>query len=399
MRFVDNHFGNPDEEGVTGGGAHVGLGELRFASRDILTIARVNASTFELDWSSQSNRYYRLLSTLDLSQGMPSWDVVVSGILGTPPTNSVQVAAPEIGMRSYYRVEEQPPPSVIPELVEVGNPNNVADFNVTTILGNSGAVPYVYSIGKYEVTNAEYVEFLNGVDPNGLNATFLYNSSMSSSSVGGITFTVGNVDGQKYAVKPGFARKPVVFVSYFDAMRFCNWLHNGVQTGGDTENGAYTLLPPLDPSTGAPSNAGTVVRNAGAKFVVPTEDEWYKAAYHQPQAQGGDTDNYWFYPTGGNSVPNANNPPGTAPAANFDSVVGSVTDVGAYTTTEGFYGTFDMAGNVSEWIETRLSSSSSSHVLRGGSWGFRVNVLRPTGPSSANPEFQDFNIGFRISSP
>ena len=29
----------------------------------------------------------------------------------------------------------------------------------------------------------------------------------------------------------------------------------------------------------------------------PAKSEWYKAAYYQPAAQGGDTDNYWLYPT------------------------------------------------------------------------------------------------------
>ena len=242
------------------------------------------------------------------------------------------------------------------------------------------------------MTNAEYVPFLNAVDPTGGNTLSLYNTSMSSSSHGGITFTAGNADGTKYAVKVGFANKPVVFVSFYDAMRFCNWLHNGAQVGGNTETGAYTLLG----GTATPSNGTTVERTLGAKFVVPTEDEWYKAAYHQPQAQGGDTDNYWLYPTGGNSAPNASTPPGTAPAANYHFAVGSLTEVGSYTGTMGFYGTFDMAGNVWEWIETR---SGSSRVLRGGSWGDIEFDLRPGFPITVSPNFENNFIGFRISSP
>ena len=39
----------------------------------------------------------------------------------------------------------------------------------------------------------------------------------------------------------------------------------------------------------------------GARWFIPSENEWYKAAYHQPAAQGGDGDNYWAYPTGTNS--------------------------------------------------------------------------------------------------
>ena len=51
---------------------------------------------------------------------------------------------------------------------------------------------------------------------------------------------------------------PVNFVSFYDALRFANWLNNG-QGNGDTETGAYTLLG----GTATPSNA-TVTRNAGA---------------------------------------------------------------------------------------------------------------------------------------
>ena len=292
-------------------------------------------------------------------------------------------------------------PLVVPEMVEVGNANNADDPEVNGFGGNSGAVPYNYAIGKYEVTNAEYVPFLNAVDPNGVNATDLYYVQMGSDNRnGGITFTDVAPDGEKYRVKAGFATKPVVYVSFYDAMRFCNWLHNGAQVGSDTENGAYTLLG----GTARPSNAFTVERNVGAKFVLPTEDEWYKAAYHQPQADGGDTDNYWLYPTGGNSAPNSGNPPGTAPAANFNNDVGSLTDVGTYTMTEGFYGTFDMAGNVAEWTET---PNRFVRVLRGGEWFLPDFFLRSTSlwndPASADrgtdPGTEVSFSGFRIARP
>ena len=62
------------------------------------------------------------------------------------------------------------------------------------------------------------------------------------------------------------------FTSFWDAARFTNWLHNGQPTGpqgpGTTEDGAYH-------DVGDQTLFG---RNAGAKFFIPTEDEWYKAA-------------------------------------------------------------------------------------------------------------------------
>lgn len=275
-------------------------------------------------------------------------------------------------------------PLVEPDMVTVGNVGNADDPNSNGLGGNSGAVSYTYKIGKFEVSNAEYTEFLNAVDPSGVNALALYNANMNISAA----------EGGKYVVKLGFADKPVLFVSFYDAMRFCNWLHNAAVDGGDTENGAYTLLG----GTASPSNGMTVQRNAEAKFVVPTQDEWYKAAYHQPSELGGDTDNYWLYPTKSNSPPDASSPPGTAPAANYNDVVGSVTDVGAYTTTVGFYGTFDMAGNVWEWIET-IDDGGSSRVLRGGAWILFDQFLGSDGPVTNTPVFENFNVGFRVSSP
>lgn len=244
------------------------------------------------------------------------------------------------------------------------------------------------------MTNSEYAAFLNAVDPNGLNALALYNPGMGSDNTnGGITFNSGNASGSKFTVKAGFANKPVVYVSFYDAMRFCNWLHNGGLAGVDTENGAYTLQG----NTAEPLNGTTVTRNAGAKFAVPSEDEWCKAAYHQPSGLGGDTDSYWDYPTKTNFQPSSTTPPGSAPAANLNSAVGGVTPVGAYATSSSFYGTFDMAGNVYEWADTIVSGSS--RVLLGGSWFSYYWMAVHGSPLPNAPEVEEIDVGFRIASP
>lgn len=43
-----------------------------------------------------------------------------------------------------------------------------------------------------------------------------------------------------YSVIPGRGDRPVCWVNWYDAARFCNWLHNGKGTG-DTEIGAYNF--------------------------------------------------------------------------------------------------------------------------------------------------------------
>jgi formylglycine-generating enzyme required for sulfatase activity len=303
------------------------------------------------------------------------------------------------------------------DTVPVGNPGNAGDMQSQ---GTFGAVAYNYRIGKTEVTNAQYTEFLNGVDPTGANALALYSTSMSSSASGGINFNGGAANGSKYEIKSGRNNNPVVFVSWYDSIRFANWLHNG-QGNGDTENGAYTLgaLGAGGVSTGGSS----VTRNADAKWWLPSEDEWYKAAYHKNEGVTGD---YWDYPISTDAVPYSDQPPGNdAPTqsstANFiksDSiangyddgyaVTGStsgvstqnyLTDVGAYTLSTSPYGTFDQGGNVWEWNETSFSVPFPGlRGLRGGSWNNNWPQLRALLGFNDPPTLERNNIGFRVAS-
>src|SRR5262245_55146832 len=110
-------------------------------------------------------------------------------------------------------------PAVTMDWAFVGGPGNACD---TQPQGCFGAVDYAYNIGKYEVTNAQYVEFLNAKaasDPLGL-----YNAEMAS--LGGITRS--GVSGSfAYSVIAGRANMPVNYTSVYDTMRFANWMNNG----------------------------------------------------------------------------------------------------------------------------------------------------------------------------
>ncbi len=164
--------------------------------------------------------------------------------------------------------------------------------------GTFGAVSSVYRISKHEVTNAQYTEFLNAADPMGANTLALYNSLMSANESGGINFNSGAANGSKYQLKTGQGNNPVIYVSFFDGMRFINWLENGQPTGGSgTESGVYTI-----------GSGVSETRAPGATFFIPSEDEWYKAAYHK---NDGVTANYWDYPTSTDAVPYSDQPPGS----------------------------------------------------------------------------------------
>lgn len=288
------------------------------------------------------------------------------------------------------------------DFAHVGNAGNVGELSGDGAFGNGpeaivGAVSYNYAISKAEVTNAQYIEFLNAVaatDSFGGADSTLYNTNMGSNARGGITRS-GAPGGYTYSTKPNMDNKPVNYVSFFDAMRFTNWLHNG-QGSGDTETGVYTI-----------GNRVDEVRSADAKFWIPSEDEWYKAAYHD--ATSGTAGVYFDYATGSNRQPTpatANSlgdisNPGSGVVnyvqrADWNGQDGNVTTVGsAGIASASPYGTFDQNGNVWEWNEAVISSSARG--LRGGSWSLDFSDVRADFRFSANPRVEAPSVGFRVA--
>ncbi len=282
-------------------------------------------------------------------------------------------------------------PLVQIETVEIGHPGNVADLNT-----GFGAVAYKYRLGKFEVSLASYTAFLNAVaasDP-----YTLYNPLMMTDlNIAGIA-RAGESGSFVYSVI-GTGDRPVSQVSWFDAARFCNWLHNGAIAGGDTENGAYPLNGALN---------GIIPKNPDAKWWIPTEEEWYKAAYFQPKAEGGDADNYWLYAMRSNDLPG--NQVGDLPnQANYCTPTLSVTGEaqpapaqnyltpgGAYTASGSFYGTSDQTGNVWEWIDAVMGPEQRS--LRGGGWSnlekYQPSTFRHS-PFLVRSELPE--VGFRVA--
>jgi formylglycine-generating enzyme len=255
--------------------------------------------------------------------------------------------------------------------VNVGNPGNGPNPALPGL--GLGAVDSSYAIGTTEVTNAQYAGFLNAVaaaDPFNL-----YNEGMGS-EFGGIVRS-GSSGSYTYSTAAGRANHPVNFVSFWDAARFANWLHNG-QGSGSTETGAYTLTP-----EGIAANS--ITRSTAWRWAVASENEWHKAAYFQPFAQGGDTDNYWEYSNSGNSAPS------TSQANVLGGGINNTVPVGSY--APSFAGTFDMAGNVAEWVDT---ITGPNRLILGGSF---FNFPAGTGASLRNfglPTEESALYGFRV---
>jgi len=291
-----------------------------------------------------------------------------------------------------------PARAVTIDWVTVGDPGNTAD--TTGSPNPAGAVADSFQIMKYEFTNQQYTDFLNSVAAT--DTYSLYNASMGSNARGGITQS-GASGSYTYAAKTDMGDKPVNYVDWFAAARVSNWLMNGATGTSSTETGAYTL-------NNATSGTAPAL-NSGATFYVPTEDQWYKAAYYK----GGNTNaGYWDYATQSDSAPTAvtagltgiGSSGSTGNFANYNSGAdwgsppqdGNVTTVGTNGGASA-YGAFDMSGNVLEWNDL-TGAAGSSRGRRGGNWGTIASPLSSSHPGLASPpSFESNIIGFRLASP
>ena len=281
--------------------------------------------------------------------------------------------------------------------VTVGDPNNAAD---TT---NRGAVSDSFQIMKYEFTNQQYTNFLNSVDAGGINPNSVYNVDMGNDIRGGISFTSGAASGSKYAVKSNMGDKPVNYVSWFDAARVSNWLMNGATSSSSTETGAYTLV-------GGQTTGTAPARNNGATFYIPTEDQWYKAAYYMGS---GTNAGYWDYATRSDTAPTAVTADTTGIGsagstgnfanylddANWNDRGGNVTTVGTNGVSSA-YGAFDMNGNITEWNDLTGLVAGSIRGVRGGYWGsFNEVSLQSTFNQEIATSVESDVYGFRLAAP
>ena len=299
------------------------------------------------------------------------------------------------------------------KFVTVGDPNNPPSQ-----VWPYGSIGYVYDMGKCDVTIGQYCQFLNAVAATDTYA--LYNSNMAlgaglgcptvgiaqSGSPGSYTYSVSynSAAWSTYATNypslyPSASAAandcPAYSVNWGEAARFCNWLQNGQPTGpegvGTTETGAYTL-------DGDTSNLLTETRDAGAKYFLPTETEWFKAAYFSPS-----TGAYWTYPTQSNTVPsNALSATGTNNAnffsgSSYTDPTNWVTPVGVFAGSPGPFGTYDMGGDAYQWVEDAFENKY--RVLRGGAWDSSSSILASnvSAPSARRPRHSTSGFVWQVS--
>ena len=265
------------------------------------------------------------------------------------------------------------------EFVKIGDAGNAAD--VVPAFGYDktakGAVAYEYYIGKYELSCAQYCKFLNEAasesDP-----YILYSTNMET--YGHQITRTTNVDNTySYTVNAGCANRPIGYLTWAMAARYCNYM-----TTGNTETGVYMFQSDgtyggcfftYDPPTTTHGLNRAIISGNGPAYWIPNLNEYYKAAYYDPNTQA-----YYNYPTSTDNVPNAGDFDGTN-SGNWRegnvAVIGDpflFTEAGTFENTKSPYGCHDMLGNVREWTEDFLwgAWSGSTHyygpTYHGCSW-------------------------------
>jgi formylglycine-generating enzyme required for sulfatase activity len=240
-------------------------------------------------------------------------------------------------------------------------------------------VNHDYRMGAYEITNGQWNKFTAslGVPVTGSGGGYDWNSG----STGLIA--------------------PTVAVSWYEAAQFVNYLNTstgnqaaykftGTQGTTDYAFAAWS-------NTDAGYDASNPYRNKAAKYFLPTANEWVKAGYWNSA-----TLTLQNYATKDGNPPTQGN--GTTGIGwNYDDNGFATNPHGAWNVGSGsqeLNGTYDMMGNVSEWMESPSVSgdygASSFRASRGANW--ESGYLDPSWWFGCSPATETNLTGFRVAS-
>jgi len=299
------------------------------------------------------------------------------------------------------------------DFVRVGAVGNAPYTGGGLYVNNHGRVDYEYSIGKFEVTTAQWVEFMNAAfdRPASDRIPFVFSPTQWSAQA----TTPNTPGGQRWRVPAGREMLPVGGVDWRTCAIYANWLCH--EKGTDRAvfmNGAY------DVSTFGYLNGGSlftdqITRSPGARYWIPSLDEWMKAAHYDPGKLNGDgTRGGWWTYANGSDTPFVYGPPGflvngqptTAnsgwSAFQYPGQSPFLVPLGAYATTSP-WGLFDAAGGTGEWTEAVFQESFEAlprdRLWDGSAWESSTgpDMLRAPGGGEA-PSLPAWEAGIRVAS-
>jgi len=245
------------------------------------------------------------------------------------------------------------------DFVAIGDPGNRGDTRTEVNRYGKpdanpygcGAVGYTYRISKYEITNGQW------------------NTYAAATNTG--------INDEQANAAPD---EPVTKIKWTQAAQFCNYL-----TSGDKQKGAYQFKDANVVHIDRPAALAVY----GTIYVLPTEDEWYKAAYYKSDGSG-----YSLFANGLDTLPD--------PDDGWNYYGGPYEGpwpVG--TGRQEQNGTYDIMGNVAEWNESFIiRGGRPAFGERGGSFAYRGghkdNLASFMGSYQYTPGSLTDSFGFRI---
>jgi len=266
-------------------------------------------------------------------------------------------------------------------------------------------VPWLYRMGRTEVTTATWVEFFNAVyaraTPLAVNNVWLFEPVDWGAEID----PTYNGPGMKWRVSPSIpsaAMLPANSISWRVAAVLCNWLHNDKSSAPSAfTNGAYDTMTFGYDTTGRFTDQG--VHNPNARYWIPTLDEWLKASYFDPNKDGLPQGGWWRSPNASDN-PLIYGPPGQGQANALFNLPNDGQwriPLGAYPDTRTAFGLLDVSGGTQEWTEWDPFGEHTSRSMQGsaaGSTGGAPILDRPDSISGAPPFAVADTFGFRLAS-
>ena len=252
------------------------------------------------------------------------------------------------------------------DFTTIGNPGNAAD---TT---GYGSVGYEYRIGTHEISQYQ----IDRATASGLQ-----------------NVTAGEWTGDR----------PAGLMSWYESAAFVNWLNTskGFSRAYDLtwSGGNWSMDLWTQGTAGSGYDTNNLYRNSLAKYFLPSENEFYKAAFGKSDGIG-----YYLYPTASTNAPTAVASGTASGTAVYNQAWGqgpaSIYQAGGRSS----YGTMGQGGNMQEWQESAADGTNNSvhdqREVRGGYWdvgGAPLDSL-DTSRSQYAPDTVRVNLGFRVAS-
>jgi formylglycine-generating enzyme required for sulfatase activity len=248
------------------------------------------------------------------------------------------------------------------DFTTIGNPGNAAD---TT---GYGSVGYTYRIGTYAISQ----------------------SQIDKATASGLAYVTAG---------PWSGDQPAANMSWYESAAFVNWLNTskGFQPAYNLTWSGSTWSMALWTVTDAGYDANNLYRNSLAKYFLPSENEFYKAAYGKNDGSG-----YYLYPTASVYAPTAvasGTSLGTAVyGQSFGQGPATVYQAGGLSS----YGTMGQGGNIWAWVESAFyepnNSPTENRRFCGGSWHDNGSPMQCFSRDGNEPGTENSDVGFRVAS-